>query len=264
MGKSAELRLADVRQAFRLIGECRELRRDANQWRQHAFRGLCRLLGARAANGGHIEWVRPADVIRFLHPVVTGFSAEELAVFAQFMRSRDPAEDPIFGRLGRLRGSVVTRSRPQLVKDSPWYRSVSFNEYRRVVGVDHCVYSLFALPAHGTYSLIGLHRAVGETRFSSREVRLLHLFHEELGPLIGKTLASGPQLAGLSPRMRQTLACLLEGDAEKQAARRLGVSLPTVHQYVTALYRHFGVNSRAELLAHFIDPTHQRGRGSFS
>jgi DNA-binding CsgD family transcriptional regulator len=53
----------------------------------------------------------------------------------------------------------------------------------------------------------------------------------------------------LSPRLRQTLACLVEGNSEKQVAAELGVSPTTVHQYVTALYRHFGVRSRGELLA---------------
>jgi DNA-binding CsgD family transcriptional regulator len=45
-----------------------------------------------------------------------------------------------------------------------------------------------------------------------------------------------------------TLSCLLEGTSEKQAAARLGLSRHTVHGYVKALYRHYRVNSRAELL----------------
>src|SRR5262249_21491596 len=56
----------------------------------------------------------------------------------------------------------------------------------------------------------------------------------------------------LSRRLRQTLACLLDGDSEKQVAGRLGLSQATVHQYVTTLYRHFGVHSRAELLVYVL------------
>src|SRR5262249_6470116 len=59
-------------------------------------------------------------------------------------------------------------------------------------------------------------------------------------------------LSRLSPRLRRTLHCLQQGDSEKQVASRLGLSRPTVHQYVMALYRHFGVGSRAELLASFL------------
>lgn len=56
---------------------------------------------------------------------------------------------------------------------------------------------------------------------------------------------------------RETLACLLEGDSERQAAARLGVSSLTAHQYVKSLYRRFKVRSRAELLAYFL--RRQRG-----
>jgi DNA-binding CsgD family transcriptional regulator len=52
----------------------------------------------------------------------------------------------------------------------------------------------------------------------------------------------------LPRHLRSTLFCLLEGTSEKQAAARLGLSRHTVHGYITALYRHFHVKSRAELL----------------
>lgn len=54
---------------------------------------------------------------------------------------------------------------------------------------------------------------------------------------------------GLSPRMQQTLECLLAGASEKEVAAKLGLSSHTVHDYVKKLYRHFKVSSRAELLA---------------
>jgi len=55
VGQSSRLRLQDVRAAFRLIGECRDLGDDAEAWRGHAFQGLGPLLSARAAKGqkGH-------------------------------------------------------------------------------------------------------------------------------------------------------------------------------------------------------------------
>ena len=65
----------------------------------------------------------------------------------------------------------------------------------------------------------------------------------------------------LSPRLRQTLGCLLEGHSEKEIAHRLGLSATTIHQYVTALYRHFGVQSRAQLMAQAIGPARCRSCG---
>ena len=58
-----------------------------------------------------------------------------------------------------------------------------------------------------------------------------------------------PAAVGLTPRLEQTLHCLLDGDSEKQVAQRLNLSPHTVHVYVKALYRRFGVSSRGELLA---------------
>jgi DNA-binding CsgD family transcriptional regulator len=252
MSKSSELRLTDVRRVFRLVGECSELGRHEEAWRRHSNEGIARLLAARASNGGQINWARPHGIIHFESPIVTGFTGSEAAVFAPFMRKRDPSQDPIFSNLGRDRSRVVTRRRQELVDDTAWYSSISFNDYRRVVGVDHCMYTLCQLRDANAYSLIGLHREVGDAPFSAREARLLHLFHEELGRLIGTVLTCNSEAAQLSPRLRQTLDCLLSGDSEKQVAIRLGLSFPTVHQYVTALYRKFDVSSRGELLAKFV------------
>jgi DNA-binding CsgD family transcriptional regulator len=60
---------------------------------------------------------------------------------------------------------------------------------------------------------------------------------------------TSPTHSELSPRMEQTLRHLLGGDSEKQVARKLDLSQHTVHVYVKALYRRYGVSSRAELLA---------------
>jgi len=45
------------------------------------------------------------------------------------------------------------------------------------------------------------------------------------------------------------LSSLREGLAEKQIARRLGISQHTVHVYIKRLYAHYDVCSRTELLA---------------
>jgi DNA-binding NarL/FixJ family response regulator len=71
-------------------------------------------------------------------------------------------------------------------------------------------------------------------------------------PYASGRCAAEPTPDDLSPPLRQTLACLVEGDSEKQVAARLRVSHATAHQYVTALYRRFGVKSRGQLLAHVV------------
>ena len=56
----------------------------------------------------------------------------------------------------------------------------------------------------------------------------------------------------LSPRESQTARLLLQGYTEKQIARQLYLSPHTVHSYIKAVYRLFGVSSRAEFSALFI------------
>lgn len=69
--------------------------------------------------------------------------------------------------------------------------------------------------------------------------------------------AADPQLAAqrdtLTPRTAQVLERLLEGDSEKQVALLLGISRHTVHDHVKTIHKTFGVVSRGELLARFIN-----------
>jgi DNA-binding NarL/FixJ family response regulator len=53
----------------------------------------------------------------------------------------------------------------------------------------------------------------------------------------------------LSPRLRETLDCLLAGASAKDVARDLGVSVHTAREYVQSLYRRFDVTTQAELMA---------------
>jgi len=59
--------------------------------------------------------------------------------------------------------------------------------------------------------------------------------------------------AALPPRMREVLELILEGLSEKEIAAKLGLQFNTVHGYVKKLYQRFGVSSRAELMARWIE-----------
>jgi DNA-binding NarL/FixJ family response regulator len=128
--------------------------------------------------------------------------------------------------------------------------------------IDHQLTSVYQTSDDGACSAITVVRALGERDFSPREQRLLNFFHAELGPLIGRALVSAtePSPVKLSPRLRQTLACLLEGDSEKQVADRLGLSHDTNPSVREGLYRHFGVGSRAQLMAYALK---RIGRGQW-
>lgn len=59
----------------------------------------------------------------------------------------------------------------------------------------------------------------------------------------------GSRVLNLTPRQRQALRCLLEGQSEQSAARVMGVTRNTFHVHVKAIYREVGVRSRAELMS---------------
>jgi DNA-binding CsgD family transcriptional regulator len=251
MAKADLLRVQDVRDAYRLIGECRDLGRDPALWQSRMLEGLCPLIGVPVAVGGEGRWNPPLEVISAFD---VGLDARGHDLYMAYHRELGPGGDPIFRALRNLHGRHLVRARRDVVTDAAWYGSAAWNDYRRPIDIDDQLTSVYQVSESGGVSVIALLRAQNERAFSTRQQRLLTFFHTELGPLIGKSLVSDtePRADTLSPRLRQTLACLLEGDSEKQVASRLGVSQATTHEYVTALYRHFGVRSRAQLMAHAI------------
>jgi DNA-binding CsgD family transcriptional regulator len=261
MSKSGRLRLCDVRTVFTIIGECRDLGNDPELWHRRMLEGLAPLFGVVQAAGGEAWWDRPGQPVR---PVSAYIATAEPMVhdaFRAYGQDKAWVDDPILLALKELPAKLITRTRRQLVPDTAWYASNSFRRYRKASRTDHQLVSVFRVSNDGATSMVVLTRRLGESDFSPRDRRLLNFFHGELGQLIGGPLvgATEPSIDRLSPRLRQTLACLLEGDSEKQVAVRLGLSHTTVHQYVTALYRHFSVQSRAQLLAHAMKRTRCSG-----
>ena len=98
-----------------------------------------------------------------------------------------------------------------------------------------------------------LRRRPGRRAFGARERLVLDLVQCEMLWLYRPDLpALSPDGVPLSPRQRQTLQLLLAGNSEKEIAAQMGLSHNTVHHYVKALHRHFGVSSRSELLARWV------------
>ena len=254
--KGLTLRLAEVRAAFRLLGECQELGADAIAWRMHMLRGLCGLVDAQVGMSGEVGLPGDGKPHEVLPPAEVGWpTASSRAQWLRYCQKLSVEPTPSCGRWwAPPRGLLVTRIREQVIEKRPWHRSLDFNDYVKPCGLDESLISLHLLPQAGAVSGFSLHRELGRPPFGTRQRQLVQLFHAELGPLVGRSLAtsSEPSFAVLSPRLRQTLACLLEGDSEKQVAARLSLSHATVHEYVTSLYRHFAVASRAELLARFL------------
>lgn len=98
------------------------------------------------------------------------------------------------------------------------------------------------------------HRARGARSFSACDRAIVRAVHDAVAALLGHGLArfDEPTPRDLGASVRRVLACMLEGDSDKQIAKRLLPSPFTINQHVKRIYRHFGVSSRAELLARWL------------
>jgi DNA-binding CsgD family transcriptional regulator len=254
--------MRDARRTMRLVGECRDLGADPSAWHQRLVIGLCELTGSQVgigANLRHFERGRTPVGVSIVRQGWDSPQAEQ--TWNGYVTTVPVQRTPEYSRLVGFRGEMVTRTRPQLYEDTLWYRSETFNRYHRACGIDQYVFSIRRVRGTDLYNSVWIHRPLGEPAYSRREWWIVRLVHGEVGRLIGGALAApgSPGLADLPPRQRQTLDALLGGDSEKQVAARLGLSRATVHEYVTALHRHFGVSSRGELLSLFVG---RGGRGA--
>ena len=256
MRKSGRVRLCDVRRAYRLIHDCRDVGHDVKAWSNVLVEGLTRLVDAQVTAAVEIGTETPGVPPRLVQTADFGWLAPEHRAnwHQHYTVGQKFRQFAVYERFTALQTALTTRSREQLVCDAEWYRSEEFNAYHRSMGIDDILPSM--MRSEDPPGLMGftLFRALGQERFGARERRLVRLFHHELSRHVGSSLARAvpPPAPHLPPRLRETLRCLLEGDSEKQAALRMGLSTFTVHQYVKALYRHFRVSSRPELMAHFL------------
>ena len=58
----------------------------------------------------------------------------------------------------------------------------------------------------------------------------------------------------LSPREREVVEALARGDAYKQIADRLGITIPTVRTYIRRIYEKLHVHTRTEAVAKYLRP----------
>ncbi len=108
---------------------------------------------------------------------------------------------------------------------------------------------------HITHMVFGLYRHDHMPCFSAQDETILgcalsglHRWLHWLALSRGASMISPP----LPDHLRKVLLQLLTGQSEKQIASTMGVSTNTSHQYITALYRAFGVRNRASLMSMWV------------
>lgn len=259
MARSQRLRLRDVRDAEQLAGEACELWMDPAAWQGHVVERLAELLHGPLTLWVHADGMPEKGEPRILGGAGENMLGDKVQAAVVDMQSHGWAVNfPEYDHLARryaarppLRG--VTYRRVELLPDKVYYRSELYQRWFVQADIHSYMASIIKL-TDGTMNCMAVHRDTDDHPLTLRDSRRLGLIHATLAPHIGTRLTTllHRSLHGLSPRQRQTLDLLLQGDSEKQVAAKLGISAGTVHEYVMGLYRHFNVQSRGELLAVFI------------
>src|SRR4051812_13519346 len=247
VSKSAALTAPDVRAVYELAAECRDLGDDPAAWWRHFGERLAGLAGADFAGCGQVArlWSGRAETRGIGEwGWDNGFDQEPWGRSVETFDANPGHSKPYrlyFRRLADDDGVCLART--DLLPDRDWARAWLFREVSEPMGTDHYLWCYRALPrAAGEHGVVVLCRAAGRPDFTARDKAVVRAAHELVAPLVGGPLAGfgDPSPGDLPPRARQVLRCLLEGEGDKQAAARLGVTRHTVNQYAKVIFRHFG------------------------
>lgn len=165
--------------------------------------------------------------------------------------ARDPVALQLYNRCRRRPAAHFVYTTRQLARrhaERPSYSLAFLDE----LGVRHEMTSLMPV-ADQLFSLLTIFRSGDASKpFVRTERRMLKLLHRVFAPrVIDVRLATIRQT--LPASLRRSFAMLLSGHSEKEIARATHRSHNTIHDHVKRIYQHFGVASRAQLMARFID-----------
>jgi DNA-binding CsgD family transcriptional regulator len=260
MSKSQQILLRDVLAINRILDECRDLGADSTTWMAHLVEQTAKLLNVPFCQISEDVYDPQFNGINLgiaLWGWHNGFNeAYWPKLFEKFI-TRGPTFSPLHlpYHQRRVNDAGVALSQVDLITEREWEGSEYYEGYHRVLGAGGML-SSFAQSTKGLPSgllfIMCNHR--GERDFSQRTKNVMQLMSISVANLLGRSLASyaDPKPSELTPRCQDVLACMLQGDGDKHIAKRLLISPYTVNQHVKTIYRHFGVHSRPELLAFWL------------
>lgn len=252
VGRSERVRASDVLAASTLAAEAREIARDRGAWQPHIANGLTTLFDAQ------VSWVPEVEVLSKKSVAVRRFfeggaiSGADRATFMSHLEDPE-ALDPTILRMLPLNSKIACARRDDLVPDREWYASAHYNDYRRKAGLDPVMFGFVPSMNPQWFVGIGIHRHLGDHPFDRAAPVIFHVFCNGIAELCRTVGPQADPFEHVPPRRRAVLERLLAGDSERQTALCLEMSEHAVHAHVKALHKQFGVRSRGELLARFIE-----------
>jgi DNA-binding CsgD family transcriptional regulator len=249
---SSALRVGQVQRLVRLLAEAAEV--PVSERRQHVIAGLRGIL--HAAVGGCVTDCdfEPSGRGAFTAVVLDGWDGTTLATIEALARNGSmwhPALRQLAQACPLSAGSLATGTRNELVDDRAWYGSEYVEGFMLPACIDHGLFSSLRGSSPSVVQGLGFYRERNDRPFDEGDRALLQLFHAQCQNILAAPAKDVNELlvARLSPRQLDTLRHLRAGLSDKEIAARLGISPHTVNHYTKQIYRQFGVQSRAALVA---------------
>lgn len=231
-----------------------------NQALTHCLRTISGWIGAQAAFW--VGAVRMAGIDNEPRDPFSGWRLGRVEILktervnAEFLHSMQNLRTEDLGDTTRAvvsgAGQFRTYSLGTGVVDMEAFRKTAYYEhfYRRP-GIADRIWVIFPINVDSeSYFVFDTYDAgrsfnARELYLATEALRGIKWFHRKQLLSHGLGISDAP----LAPAERRILPPLLSGATEKLIAEQLNLTQGTVHQYVTGLYRKFGVRGRAEFMA---------------
>lgn len=180
-----------------------------------------------------------------LHPIPLQSEGKHMAGVMEVWERRniDPSFLIPLKNVGAFRTYSLRRDLPADWFDTPFYR-----KHYGFCGIHDVAFVAFPLnEACESHFAFYSHRPIADETFTllAYALRGVKWFHRHLMLSHGLLVAKAP----LTPTEQKVLQLLLTGVTERSIALQIGLADSTTHQHVVAIFRKYGVKSRAALMS---------------
>lgn len=252
------MKVSDVRQADQIVFECLELWSDPVAWQLRLLEQTADLLAMSVGVYAEVDTLEPGKIAQVFSVVEHGWEdrrqRERFTNSKKLMRAVPFSEQPldVAWREAFVGQESSTKTRSDIVDCNQWESTEVYENFYEPVGLYESIRSAHRLPGGGV-SIVNF--ATGRAPVpGARERELLTLIHRGVAVGYHDRLTRWTHVSalGLTPRQLDVLGHLVAGEAERTIALRLGRSTATINEHIQAIYRHFCVKSRAELMSYLL------------
>lgn len=255
--RSSHIRNDKMMQLMRHLADVASHSNDPTRQRQTLIDGLNTILNTQLGVWFSMDDWRPRGSPRPVQTILTSKPDPNwVRYIGEFSVAHPATDDPYADHSIHSPASTQLWQLKELVRDRASRRRYgSALDMADKLKVCDGVVSIMRVGTRGD-RIVGfsLQRRVEAGKLTPRDIALARLAITEINAMHRRrTLRFEiPEPKPLSPRLRQTLDLLLDGESPSSMARTLGLSLHTVREHIDRLYRQYGVHSREELTARFV------------